>query len=1187
FVLAGPAVDEAAAAERQAEASQVMASRAILAAAGLEAKNDFNLVADSPPGPERRPRPAWHEADEAALAPLVEAAAVFVHPALAERLQTAGVQFIAEHRPVTSVFVQFEGIDFDDDNAGHLLQLYHQWASQVVARYGGANSRLNRVLTGDKGNQLHIIFGAPVAPDAPEQALRCALALQREKPAFITNQRIGLAAGKVFACPVGSEERREYTVVGDVVNLSARLTQVCPDHGVLADEAAANRGRTWIEFERLPAVHLKGKQELVSLHRAIGERITANRVQAYFGRWQRPIIGRSKELDLLLSGLDPALDGTGGVAALSGSLGVGKSRLLAEGGRYWLQAGGQVLMGECQPHTTDTPFGPWLSVWRDFFGLQADMTDEEWAARLVVQTEALYPAAGGDVGLWGEVMGLAFPQAEELAQLPAEVRQARFFNLVRHCFQVAAHSRPLFIILEDVHWADQSSLALVDTLSEFVRELPIFIALTYRPEVEFSLETLSRPICLPIVLADLPPQEARELVTSLLGVSELPPAVERHLGLLDREGLSSPVNPLFLEEALRVMLETGILQVNGRLQVDEARLARMPVPDTIHGLLLARLDGLPAASRDILQVASVIGRQFALDMLRTLKPATPQDELVDLLGGLSLAELIQLLHSDPELTYLFHHAMTQEVAYESLPYARRQALHAAIADWLVERYADNLKPYYPILAYHYSRTDIHDKGLQYALAAADEARDIFANKEAVELYNLAESHLKVLGVEENWETAVELYLSRGAVLRLLGDFATALIDSEQALKLSSAYRVPAFIARSYNLLADIKYRQAKYDEVMTLAGVLINDLSDQVPQDELARAFVWSGMAASKRADYKTALTNLQKAEAICLQTGNKQQLARVLESIAFIHYSQQKLELALGNMERSVVLFRNFSTPGHLGFALNNIAQIQFSLGQPGKALATLNEAYELTHNTSRNALAVVASNRAEILSYLGRYPEALADFKEAVSLFALMNDEYSQANSYLLWGYEYCCALEEWADAKDHFAKVQELISLDSQNYPEEMIRLLIGQGQVELKSGSIEKAESLLEEATRLIEENNLSWWRPVALYFHGLTKLTQGESELAYRDFRKALDAFDQGGCPDYLPLILLELGMLTFGEEKRSYFEKCVKSALKRCRYKDRIWCFSTVGSVLQGCEEPGLQALRQYCLQQLQVWSQR
>jgi class 3 adenylate cyclase len=258
FVLAGTAVDEAVAAQLQAEAGQVVASRAALHAAALPVTGPFRLVAELPPVPGAHEGLFWEAYEQPALSRLVTAVPAFLPPAVFERLQDRGSQSISEHRTVTSMFVQFDGIDFADPAAGERLQTYYLWAWQMVQRYGGPNSRVNRVLTGDKGSQLHILFGAPVAPDAPEQALRCALALQQRRPSFITCQRIGLTVGRVFAGAVGAMNRREYTVVGRMVNLSARLTQICPPDGILVDAATAVRVQAHITSRPLPPGAVEG-----------------------------------------------------------------------------------------------------------------------------------------------------------------------------------------------------------------------------------------------------------------------------------------------------------------------------------------------------------------------------------------------------------------------------------------------------------------------------------------------------------------------------------------------------------------------------------------------------------------------------------------------------------------------------------------------------------------------------------------------------------------------------------------------------------------------------------------------------------------------------------------------------------------------------------------------------------------
>jgi class 3 adenylate cyclase len=384
FVLTGTAVDEAASAEKIAQSGELVASAQVLNRAGLsciDAAQKFCVLTESVGSPPPRPILDWSVYDETALSYLMAAAGAFIPNAIVQRLAQGGSGEIAEHRPVTSLFVDFDFVGDKDDTSdvitavqGRQLHDYYRRTARIVARFGGDNARINRILTGDKGNQFHIIFGAPVAPDAPEQAVRCAMTLLREKPDFIAVQRIGLAAGKVFAGPVGSSTRREYTVVGDVVNLSARLAQICQENCVYTNSVTASRVDNWIEFEVLPPAPLKGKQTAVSPYRPIGERSRVTQLQVYFSHWERPLVGRETELDLLLGGMDAALRQIGGVAAILGAVGVGKTHLLAEGIRYWLEAGGAGLVGVAQQHEGDVPYGPWLAIWRDFFNLRLDMS---------------------------------------------------------------------------------------------------------------------------------------------------------------------------------------------------------------------------------------------------------------------------------------------------------------------------------------------------------------------------------------------------------------------------------------------------------------------------------------------------------------------------------------------------------------------------------------------------------------------------------------------------------------------------------------------------------------------------------------------------------------------------------------------------------------------------------------------
>ncbi|MBE2197965.1 MAG: tetratricopeptide repeat protein [Anaerolinea sp.] len=1171
FVLTGTAVDEAAAAEKQAASGQVIASRAVMAQAGLDATAAFTPLLTSLPVPSARIVLDWDAYDQEAYARLTTYAAPFIPPALHQRLINPNLEILAEHRPVTSMFVQFAFVGDDDPSSaietaamGQRLQAYYQWASGVVARFGSENGRVNRVLTGDKGNQLHIMFGAPVAPDAPDQAVRCALALQRECPGYIAAQHIGLAVGKVFAGPVGADARREYTVVGDFVNLSARLMQICDNGQVLTDAVTAERCARLLEFAALPPIHVKGKQFTIHPYRALHDQTTTTQLQAYFGQWERPFIGREEELDRLLGSMDIARYGVGSAVAIAGDAGVGKTRLLAEGVEYWLDCGGLGLVGICHPHTADTPYAPWHNIWRDFFGLKATMNSTAQAAIVAQMTTTLCPDVGDDVGLWAEVLGLPLPQAAAVAGLTAEARQARFFTLVQRCFQARAASQPLLLILENIHWADQVSLALVDYLAGQFGQTAVSIALTLRPDnFDMALAVLHQPMCTAVTLTDLSPEAARDLLQALVGARELPAALEQQLGLRDRDGRDSPVNPLFLEEALNVMVDVGALRHNGRLHINEALLSQMQIPDTIHGLLLARLDRLPPASRDLLQVAAVIGRQFGREPLHRITPHISRTAVSDLLDTLSTEEMTRLVTADPEWVYLFQHAMTHEVAYESLPYARRQALHDGLANWLEEAYAGNLKPMHPILAYHFSRADAHEKALHYALAAGHDARAIFANADAVELYTLAEKHLQTLGVEAWWETAVELYLARSEALRFLGDFNAATGYVEQAIRLAQAHDDIPKMAQAHNLLAELKYRQGRFHEARTAVQQVIDQWHTAVTQDELALAHLWCGLAAGVMLDYEPALTHLRQAEEICLVTRNNERLARVLEGIAFVYFTQQNLEQALMAMQKSVDLSRNFSIPASIASALNNIALIQSQLGRHEDALVTFNEAIDLIQDKSRSFLARLVGNKAEILTYLGHFEEALTYFDEAINLFIRTDDDPGLLEVYLVKGYDYHCMRGEWQEAQHCFEKAEQLFLLRPESYPEKQARLLIGKSQISLAESDLATAMGFLKQARDLIEEKDFSWWLSIALYWMGIVQAKSGHEEEAVALFHLALTAMEQGGSPDYRPPILLALARLEGDVHKKCvYLEQCVAATYERASYIYRLQCLQEAGQML-------------------------
>jgi tetratricopeptide (TPR) repeat protein len=407
----------------------------------------------------------------------------------------------------------------------------------------------------------------------------------------------------------------------------------------------------------------------------------------------------------------------------------------------------------------------------------------------------------------------------------------------------------------------------------------------------------------------------------------------------------------------------------------------------------------------------------------------------------------------------------------------------------------------------------------------------------------------------------------------LGDFANATQNIEKSLDLALTNQDTARVAHAYNLLADIRYRQARFENVEHITDQVIA-LGQNVPPRELALAYLWSGMSSSAIGKYDAALARLQRAEELCLRIQNNQQLARVLEATAFVYYQQKNLQAALHAMKRSVELSRSFSTPMNLASSLNNIALIQHQLGQSKEALETLTESIELARETSRNFYARFIGNRVEVHTYLGNFSEAQADFEEAINLYMSMDDEQALVELYLVMGYEHHCRLEQWEDAQDCFSKAQELINQRPEDYTERLARLHIGMGQIKLRTGSIKQAHHLFQSANAIIEDKNIAWWRPIALYSLGLAKRQQGDVELARQDFLQAINAIDNEGCPDYLPLLYLELAQMEHDPtSRRAYLKNCLEAADLRSRILDKLNCFKLAGNLLLSEKEESWRAL--------------
>jgi len=638
-----------------------------------------------------------------------------------------GGGFAGEHRRVVSLFLDLQGLDFDQDpQAASKMQNYLQVLQQTMGKYDGV---INKVDFSRQGPRFLLLFGAPLAHENDEErALLCALELLGHEEFRFggLKQRFGVNSGFVFAGTIGTAQRREYTVMGDEVNLAARIMSSA-DAGQLLISAAVNRkaGKKF-DTKLLGERMFKGKSYPVAVYQTLGRKREDEDIFAKWVSESKAMVGREKEKEILSQVVEKALSGKGQVVSIIGEPGIGKSRLSRELIHHWLERGYTVFGGNCQSYGAAISYLPWAELLKGYLGIKEHDSLEEREAKIRRMLEIIDPQLAEWACLIGEVVGVPMAETDLTKSLDAKLRQQRLFDLVLDILSWGSQQEPLMLILEDLHWADNASLGLLNYVARNIGEKPILLTLVYRP-IETKQEFASKEYHTALELKELSQEESQQLIHNLLAMEGMPAELEEMI-LKKSQG-----NPFFVEEVVKSLIEQGvIIQQEGRWKVAVSDVRSVNIPDTIQGVIMSRVDRLSPTAKDVLQVASVIGREFEYPVLAAVYP-----KKMDLLPILTDLHRFDLVLSEKENYYYFKHILTQEVAYESLPYNRRRELHNQIGDYLEEAYGQKIEEVMPLLAHHYYYAQNWEPAFFYSVEAGDNARKVYANQEALAHYDRA------------------------------------------------------------------------------------------------------------------------------------------------------------------------------------------------------------------------------------------------------------------------------------------------------------------------------------------------------------------------------------------------------------------------------------------------------------------
>ena len=636
-------------------------------------------------------------------------------------MRTGRGEFLAELRPAIPVFVRFGGIDYDaDDAAAGKLDDFIRRAQRILATYGGY---LLQLTLGDKGAYLFAVFGSPLAhEDDAARAAAAALELRRlDGVTAVSGIQVGIAHGRLRSGTYGHSARRTFVCLGDAVNLAARLMTSTPPGQVYVAEAVQRQAGETFTWERVPDLVVKGKAEPVATYALTGVARPWSRRQ---GGDQLALVGRRAELATLEVALDHALERRGCAVGIVAEAGVGKSRLIAEFVRS-VPIAGVLAFGECPGFGTNASYSVWQEIWRSLLRVDDRQPEDVQTAAIESALAAIDPGLVQRAPLVGPVLGIAIPDNDLTAAFDAKLRKASLEDLLAECLRARAAEQPIVLVLEDCHWIDPLSRDLLEVLVRAAAELPVLVVIAYRTDGRPGLEHL--PQFTQIDLRALDESAAEELIRAKVeqlfgeGVAAPPALVE--LVAARCEG-----NPFYVEELLTYIRGMGVDPL------DEAGLRGLQLPESLHSLILSRVDTLGEDPRRTLKVASVVGRTFRAAALPGIYPELGSaDDVRSHLRTLIALDLVTIDDQDDDC-YVFNHGVTQEVTYESLPFAIRADLHERTGGYIEETEADAIGLHLDLLAHHYWHSENLEKKRSYLVRAGDAAQANYANAAAIDYF---------------------------------------------------------------------------------------------------------------------------------------------------------------------------------------------------------------------------------------------------------------------------------------------------------------------------------------------------------------------------------------------------------------------------------------------------------------------
>ncbi len=1013
-----------------------------------------------------------------------------------------------ERKIITILYVDIAGFTtisetMDAEKVQEMLNTVFENISYSINKYGGT---VHKYI----GDEVMALFGAPIAyENHAERAGKAALEINRsikditEMINLSIELHIALHSGEVVLGKIGDEDVHDYTVIGDTVNVAARLEKIAPAGSILVSRDFYEKSKHAFDFSVFGEIEIRGKSVPIACYTLVGQKKTRERTRGISDQ-MAPLLGREKEMKFLSDALnDVRKSKLLKVVILKGQPGIGKSRLFNEFAEGIDKNEAFVF------ETRSLPFGqeelhPFKQLVRNITSVTPEMEEEEARTAISQSLDTLF--GGQDIGVVDLVdLMLDFTAVTEL-KLEPKRKQQMLYYMLENLFRQLAQSKPLVMVFEDFHWADPSSLLLLRHLIDFLQDTPLFILLISRPLLKddpiadfFSIYS-GQSFSSVLELRPLDKDSSLQLIATLLSIDKIP------LEVKDRIVKRSEGNPLFLEELLKVLMEQRVIYKEGNNWKAKKDIEVFDIPQSIHEIVMGRVDLLQSMEKQILQYASVIGRIFWDKPIRDAFKQSMVDELSRLSNKGFVQQKVESIFEDAK-EYIFNHILIQESIYSSILKRVRKKIHAEFAIWLEQSYPEMRHIISNLLAFHFENGELFSKAGYYYLESGKEAAKNYNNEDALAHYKRAIAIFK----EHEPDTGhlYDLFKLIGQVETRMGWNEEAETHLSHALALASNKPERSAVEHA---LSNLYQKMSRYDKAMEQLLLAKSDIGNKRGREciDLISDEVWLHyMTGNLTEAFKTLDTLQETFES--MKDGLTEQEREELKAESFskrailLNYSGD-FEGALDNYTKSLAVYEKMNSYAGMAALYNNLAGIYHSLGECSKAIEMYERSQELDIKMGNKlGTAIGYNNLAEMYIFLNDFGKAEDFLKKYLDInkrihnrigfgFAYLNfgtiSEYQGESGKALEYYQKACAVFEEVKSKrllidaynalawlsyhteDYDASREYLGKVLSHIEKEENLELKASakrlQGKLHAAEGKMPEAEQRLKESYQLYKD-----------------------------------------------------------------------------------------------------------------------